>query len=320
VTGIGFAWPLALLALALVPLAAVGYVLLQRRRSRYALRFTNLELLAAVSDRTPSRVRRHLPALLVLLALAALLASFARPHAVVKVPKEQATVILTIDVSGSMAAEDVEPTRMDAARTAAKSFLDEVPDGFRIGIVGFSSTPYLAQSPTHDREDAAQAIDDLSVYGGTAMGDAIARSVDAAQDGDARIPAVVLLLSDGANTEGVLQPLDAADQARQRGVPVFTIALGTDDGFVDQVDPLGRRQRVPVPPDRETLQQVAERTDGEAFEAADADNLERVYEELGSRVGYDEEEREITLVFVAAGTLLLLAGGTLSALWLNRLP
>jgi Ca-activated chloride channel family protein len=315
-----FEWPLALLALLLVPLALVGWILVQRRRAKYALRFTNLELLAAVSDRTPSRVRRHVPALLILLALAALLASFARPHAVIKVPKEQATVILTMDVSGSMAAEGVEPTRMDAARTAAKSFLDEIPDGFRVGIVGFSSTPYLAQSPTHDRDEAAAAIDDLVVYGGTAMGDAIARSVEAARDGDERVPAVVLLLSDGANTEGVLEPLDAADQARSQGVPVFTIALGTDEGYVDQVDPLGRPQRVPVPPDRETLEQVAERTNGEAFEAADADNLEQVYEELGSRVGYNEEEREITLAFVGAGTLLLLIGATLSALWFNRLP
>jgi Ca-activated chloride channel family protein len=315
-----FEWPIALLALLLVPLALVGWILLQRRRAKYAMRFTNLELLAAVSERTPSRVRRHLPALLVLLALAALLASFARPHAVIKVPKEQATVILTIDVSGSMAAEDVEPTRMEAARAAAKSFLDEIPDGFRVGVVGFSSTPYVAQTPTHDREETAQAIDDLVIYGGTAMGDAIAHSVDAARDGDERVPAVVLLLSDGANTEGVLEPLDAADQAREQRVPVFTIALGTDDGYVDQVDEFGNPRRIPVPPDRETLRQVAERTDGQSFEAADAENLEDVYEELGSRVGYDEEERDVTLAFVGAGTLLLLLGATLSALWFSRIP
>ena len=315
-----FLWPLALLGLLLVPLALLGYVLLQRRRSKYAVRFTNLELLGAVLDRSPSFVRRHLPAALVLLALAALLASLARPQAVIRIPKEQATVVLTIDVSGSMAAEDVEPTRMDAARTAAKDFLDRIPDRFRVGVVGFSSTPYVALSPTTDRAAAAEAIDNLSVYGGTAMGDAIARSVEVAREDDDKVPAVVLLLSDGANTEGAMQPLDAADEAKKRSVPVFTIALGTPDGYVDQVDPLGQPRRVPVPPDPDTLRQIAERTNGEAFAAADAENLKDVYEELGSRVGYDKERREITLAFVAAGTLLLLASGTLSAVWFNRIP
>jgi Ca-activated chloride channel homolog len=315
-----FLWPLALFGLLLVPLAAIGYVLLQRRRGKYAMRFTNVDLLGAVVDRSPGFFRRHLPAILVLLALAALLASLARPQAVIRVPKERATVILTVDVSGSMAAEDVEPTRMEAARTAAKQFLEEIPKGFRVGVVGFSSAPYVALAPTNDRESAAEAIDDLSVYGGTAMGDAIVRSVEAARDGDAKVPAVVLLLSDGANTEGITEPLDAAEQARQQGVPVFTIALGTEEGYVDQIDPLGQPRRIPVPPDPETLRRVAERTNGESFEAADAENLERVYEELGSRVGYDKERREITLAFVAAGTLLLLVGGTLSALWFNRIP
>ena len=315
-----FLWPLALLGLLLVPLAALGYVLIQRRRAKYAVRFTNVELLGAVVERSPTFVRRHLPALLALLALAALLASLARPQAVIRVPKEQATVVLTIDVSGSMAAEDVEPTRMDAARTAAKQFLEKVPDTFRVGVVGFSSAPFVALAPTHDRDAAAEAIEDLDVYGGTAMGDAIVRSVETARGDDTRVPAVVLLLSDGANTEGLTEPLDAADQARQANVAVFTIALGTDDGYVDQIDPLGQPRRVPVPPDPETLRRIADRTDGEAFEAASADNLEQVYDELGSRVGYDKERREITLAFVGAGILLLLAGGTLSALWFNRLP
>ena len=151
-----FLWPLALLALLLVPLALVGYVLVQRRRVRYAMRFTNLDLLGAVVDSSPRAVRRHLPALLALLALTLLLAALARPQAVIAVPKEQATVVLTMDVSGSMAAEDVEPTRIEAARAAAKDFLDEVPDGFRVGIVGFSSAPHVALSPTDDRDAAAQ--------------------------------------------------------------------------------------------------------------------------------------------------------------------
>ena len=316
-----FLWPLALLALLLVPLALVGYVLVQRRRVRYAMRFTNLDLLGAVVDSSPRAVRRHLPALLALLALTLLLAALARPQAVIAVPKEQATVVLTMDVSGSMAAEDVEPTRMEAARAAAKDFLDEVPDGFRVGIVGFSSAPHVALSPTDDRDAAARAIDDLVEYGGTALGDAIIRSIDVArEDAPDDVPAVVLLLSDGEQTLGVAQPLEAADEARAQDVSVFTIALGTPNGFVEQVDPLGRPQRISVPPDYDTLRQIAGRTGGEAFEAADADNLERVYEELGSRVGYDTERREITLAFVGAGTVLLLIGGTLSALWFNRIP
>lgn len=316
-----FLWPLALVGLLLVPLALAGYLVLQRRRGKYALRFTNLELLGAVVDRSPRAWRRHLPAALILLALALLLASLARPQAVIAVPKEQATVVLTIDVSGSMAADDVEPTRMEAARAAAKDFLDEIPDGFRVGIVAFSSTPYVALAPTDDRDAAGRAIDELREFGGTALGDALVRSVELARaDAPADVPAVVLLLSDGEQTLGQAQPLDAAATAGSRDVPVFTIALGTPDGYVEQVDDLGRLQRISVPPDYETLRQIAARTGAEAFEADDAEHLSRVYEELGSRVGYDEERREVTLALVGAGTALLLLGGTLSALWFGRIP
>ncbi|HYT25834.1 MAG TPA: VWA domain-containing protein [Actinomycetota bacterium] len=344
-------WPGFLWALVLVPLAMVAYLLAQRRRAAYAVRFTNLDLLANVVTRSPGW-RRHLPALLYLLALSTLLVSLARPQSVVLVPKEQATVMLVIDVSGSMNATDVEPTRLLAAQQAANSFVNNLPAKFRVGLVSFSATAQTLTRPTTDREAVRDALSSLHAEGGTAMGDAIERGLEAkrppapqvdkppkgskpggqrptpttsappaeAQPAGKEPPVVMLLLSDGANTVGRKQPLEAAEDARRLHVPIFTIALGTDSGVVEVPDESGQPRRIPVPPDKVTLRRVADTTGGKFFTAPSSRDLKGVYRDLGSRIGFVKERQEVTVVFAAAALLLLVAGGALSLAWFNRFP
>jgi Ca-activated chloride channel family protein len=339
-------WPTMLWALALVPLALLGYLLAQRRRVRFAVRFTNLDLLANVVSRSPGW-RRHLPALFYLLALATLLVSLARPQSVVLVPKEQATVVLVMDVSGSMNATDVEPTRLLAAQQAASSFLDTMPAKFKVGLVSFSASAQTLARPTTDRSSVRDAISSLRAEGGTAMGDAIERGLEAKrppppppadrprekssqtttppttqapENTGKEPPVVMLLLSDGANTVGKTQPLEAAEHARQMNVPVFTIALGTDEGVVEVPDESGQPRRIPVPPDKATLRRIAEVTGGKFFTAPSSRDLKTVYRDLGSRIGFVKERQEVTVVFAAAALLFVVAGGALSLLWFNRFP
>ena len=323
-----FAWPMALLGLILVALAAIAYTIAQRRRRKYVVRFTNLALLENVVADSP-RWRRHIPAALALLALSALVVGIARPQVSVPVAREEATVILAMDSSGSMTATDVAPDRMAAAREAASSFVEGLPKGFRVGVVSFSDQADIVVPPTADREEALRGLGTLQADNGTALGDAIARSVDlgvssldeqlaAAKADDT--PVVVLVLSDGANTTGDYEPLEAAQKAADAKVPVYTVALGTDEGTVQGPDGYGGTRTIRVPPDPETLSQVAELTGGTFFEAADLDSLKSVYDEIGSQVGVDEEQRELTVVFTAAGAALLLLGAALSTLWFGRIP
>ncbi len=324
-----FAWPLALLSLLLIPLALVGYVLIQRRRMKYAARFTNLDLLANVVERSPGW-RRHLPAALALAALAALLVALARPQTSHARPRSHATVVLAIDVSGSMSATDVRPTRLEAAKAAARRFIDQLPKGFRVGVVSFSTTAQVATPATTDRTLVDAAIDSLGANGGTAIGDALVQSVrlgraalrtgagNAADPGGRRAFSI-LLLSDGANTSGVT-PSDGAARAKKAHAPVYTIALGTPHGTVRRVDEFGYVRTIPVPPDPATLRRVAEQTSGRFFQAPTEKELKAVYDQLSSRVGFIRERRELTYAFAAAAAVLLLAGGTLSALWFNRIP
>jgi Ca-activated chloride channel family protein len=333
----GVRWPGLLWALLLVPLALAAYLVAQRRRGGYAVRFTNLDLLANVVTRTP-RWRRHLPPALYLLALAALATSLARPQAVTLVPKEQATVMLVLDVSGSMNATDVHPTRMVAAQQSATTFVRELPKKLRVGVVSFASTAQTLTRPTTDRDAVYQAIATLHAEGATAMGDGIERALDAkrpptgrtgpgvapaptpAVPPEAQLPMVVLLLSDGANTQGKVRPMDAAAHAKALGVPVFTIALGTDQGMVDVPNETGQLQRVPVPPDELTLQRIAEVTGARFFAAPTDRQLKSIYRQLGSKIGFVREPQEVTVVFAAAGLLLLVAGMTLSLAWFSRFP
>ena len=321
-----FATPLILWGLLLIPLALLGYWLVQRRRIKYAARFTNLDLLANVVDASPGR-RRHIPALLALAALGALIVAMARPQDVVAVPRDDATVLLTMDTSASMTATDVAPTRLEAAKSASTSFLDMVPERFRVGLVSFSTIVSVLQEPTDDREAVRSALETLEGDVGTALGDAIVESVALAPDreeaeepssGDRPLFAI-LLLSDGANSIG-REPLDVVDEAQEAGVPIYTIAFGTPSGTVDITNDFGVTQTLRVPPDPETLRAIAEQTGGRFFEAPTEADLEAVYREIGSQVSYEEEERELTAAFAGAGAVFLLLGAGLSALWFGRIP
>ena len=335
-------WPGVLWAFALVPLAVLAYLRSQRRRARHAARFANPDLLPNVVNRWPGW-RRHLPAVLHLLALPALILALARPQATVLVPKEQATVMLVMDVSGSMNAIDVTPTRLVAAQRAASSFVDQLPANFRVGLVTFASTAQTLVRPTTDRAAIQDALAALQAEGATAMGDGIQRALEVKRPPpppttragspaptapsptrpapvDANTPMVILLLSDGANTAGRTRPLEAAADANRLGVAIYAIALGTDTGMVDVPDERGQLQRVPVPPDRSTLQQLAEQTGGRAFAAPSSRDLTAIYDDLGSKIGFVKERQEITVAFTATAVLLLAAGGVLSLLWFNRIP
>jgi Ca-activated chloride channel family protein len=350
-----FAAPELLLGLLIIPLALVGYVFVSRRRSRYAVRFTNVDLLANLVPRRPAW-RRHIPPLLYVAAASALVLALARPSMVVAVPRDEATIILTMDVSASMRATDVSPTRMVAAQEAAKAFVEKLPERFQVGLVTFSTDAVLRVPPTTDRDVIYNALARLRADGGTAMGDAIDESLAAAgldeqpaaptpaatpdpaaspdpsaspapsaaadedaQSGEPPLVATVLL-SDGASTTGKADPIAAAGRAAALGVPVYTIALGTADGVVEVEDNFGRPQRVPVPPDTETLAKVAELTDARFFEAPSEDDLMAIYENLGSRVGTTNEEQEVTFAFAAGGLILMVIGAAAAAWWFNRFP
>jgi Ca-activated chloride channel homolog len=319
-----FEWPLALLALAIVPFALAAYVLFDRRRSDQAARFATPALYPNVVERAPGW-GRHLPTALLLVALAALAVGVARPHATVSVPREEATIVLAIDVSRSMAATDVRPTRLAAAQAAARRFLERMPESFRVGVVAFATRAQVVAPATEDRQVALGALSELRVGEGTALGEALVLALQVARrvpgsDTLERPPATILLLSDGAQTQGDVTPQQAAQRARRLQIPVYAVALGTEDGVVERPLPGGYRERVRVPPDPASLRALATATGGEFFVAADDERLSRVYEDLGSRLGRRDKRAEITVAFAGAGGVLLLAAGALSALLFRRLP
>lgn len=317
---------------------------------RYAIRFTNLEVLASVvGDRYR---RRFVPLALFLLALAALCIGMARPERKTLVPKDRATVILVIDVSRSMQAKDVKPSRIGAAAAAVRTFLDRVPDRLQVGLIAFAGDPAVANPPTPNHDLVRKSLDTIEwfpSFGGTAIGDALAAAVKlgqqavtgasgnlalvtgAAPNAETRGLVSILFLSDGAQTRGELEPLEGADLAKQAGIPVYTVALGTPNGTLNfsgggggagggyPGGPFGRR-RVPVPPDPETLKAIAVRTGGEFFAAQSAKSLQSAYKKLGSSLGRKPGQSEITYGFLAGAAFLLVAAGLLSALWSPRLP
>lgn len=328
-----FDWPLMLLALLVVPLALFAYLAIERRRARYAVHFTNIEVLATVTAGVP-RWRRFLPLALAAVALTCALGAMARPEIELAVASEQASIALTVDVSGSMQAEDVKPTRLAAAQEAIRRFLDELPAKYRVGLVTFSGEPFVAAGLTHDRELVLEALRLGSSFGrGTAIGDALARSVELLQPvvgdgggvppaGSATVPdepdgplSAILLLSDGAQTQGILEPLQGAERAKSYGIPVYAVALGTPEGVISR-----RGFDRPVPPDPITLRQIAETTGGEFFEIQDDVRLNAVYEDLASRLGQTQEWREMSFALLGLAALFALGGGALSLFWTQRLP
>jgi len=318
--------PWRLVFLAAVVLLALLYLFLQRRRRTYALRFAASDLFDSVAPKRPG-LRRHLPAVVFLLSLAVLVTGFAQPAREVRVPRERATVIVAIDVSLSMEATDVEPDRLRAAQAAANRFIDELPPTLNVGIVSFAGTATVLVPPTRDRLPAKQAIDNLRLAESTAIGEAIFTSLDALanapSDGtDDLPPARIVLLSDGETTVG--RPDAAAvEAARAADIPVSTIAFGTETGSIVYDDPATEREeteRIPVPVREDNLRAIAEATDGAFFSASSLEELEAVYTDIGSAVGFETINREITDWFVGGGLILLALSAGLSLLWFQRLP
>ena len=312
--------PLRLWLLVAVALVGVGYVALQVRRRTYAVRFTNIDLLDSVAPKRPGW-RRHVPAALFLVTLVLLTVAFARPARDERVPRERATIMMAIDTSLSMQATDVDPDRLQAAQQAALDFIELLPPRLNVGLVTFNGNATIAVPPTTDRELLQASILDLRLGERTAVGEAIFASPAAIETVPADAegttpPARIVLMSDGSTTDG--RPNEVAVAAAQElEVPVSTIAFGTDGGTITiPEEPLP----IPVPVDRAALREIAEATDGAFYEAATGEELEAVYADIGSSIGYTTEEREISTWFVGLSLVVLLLTGGLSMLWFSRLP
>lgn len=311
------------LALAvLVGALAVAYVVLQQRRRHYAVRFTNVDLLASVAPHRPGW-RRHVPAGVMALALLGLVVGLARPARETRVPKDAAMVMLVIDTSASMDATDVEPSRLRAAVDAAGAFVADLPESVEIGLVSFDRSPRLLATPTADHAAVADRVRALTTGPGTAAGEAVYVALDAiatAQEALGAPPptdperpvAAIVLLSDGVTTVGRPVELAAEEASRQR-VPITTIAFGTDEGTVEV-----QGQVIRVPADRPAMSAVADSTGGSFFEAASGEQLRSVYDDIGGRVGYTTEQREVGMAFVGASLALLVIAMAAALLWTSR--
>jgi Ca-activated chloride channel family protein len=307
--------------LALLPVLAVAgaYIWRQHRRRAFAVRFSNVDLIRAVAPAGIGKIRRHAPAATLLLSLLLLALALARPSIDTREPLERATVMLALDVSLSMQANDVEPTRIVAAQRAAKEFVEQLPRNFNVGLVAFARSANVVVSPTKEHSAVVSAIDGLQLAESTATGEAVFACLDAiagvpADGAEGPPPARIVLLSDGYRTFG-RSVEDAAAAASVANVPVSTIAFGTDEGAIEIS---GTLQRVPV--DRPALEQLAEATRGFFYEAASAEALKRVYEDMGSSIGYRTKAKEISQWYVGIGLLLALAAAGMSLLWTSRLP
>jgi Ca-activated chloride channel family protein len=297
-----FRWPELLWVLLLVPVVVLLWASGERRRRRRAGSFGNPALLPNVLTAHPNW-RRLLPVACYLLAATVLLLALARPEATAEVPRDRATIMLVMDASRSMLTQDVQPSRLVAARQAADAFLGQVPDRFQVGLITFAAAPRVEALPTTDRQAVRDALARTQVRTGTAVGDAILRALQASRPRDAandqRPPTSILLLTDGDSRSGVA-PLAAAEEARRERVPVFTVAVASQ------------------PPAE--LAQVAEVTGGQSFTAPTSDQLTAVYRDLGTRLTYVEEKRELTSLFMGGAAVLLLLGAAASIVWFHRLP
>jgi Ca-activated chloride channel family protein len=336
-----FQWPVMLWGLLLTPVLAALYILAQRRRQRYAVRYASLSLVREALGRGPGW-RRHVPPALFLLGVTAMLFALARPTSVVTLPNQEGTVILTMDVSGSMRADDLKPDRLGAAKAAARAFVEKQPPGVKLGVVSFSDNAFLVQAPTSDKEAVIAAINRLTTQRGTAIGSALLTSLDALFE-DSSIegttpyspnqptptpmptptplpkgvyePALVVLLTDGESNRGP-RPLDVVERVAARGVRVYTIGVGSLEGTVLRTG--GRAMRVRL--DEDTLKAIAQATDGAYFNASTESDLRSIYENLSTQLVFRKQQTEITALFTGAAAVLSLIAGALSLLWFNRLP
>jgi Ca-activated chloride channel family protein len=306
----------------LVPVAMIAatYVVVQLRRTKFVARFSNVELLGSVAPRRPGW-RRHLTFALLLIALSVLSVGVARPAAAVRVPRDRATVVMAIDVSLSMEATDVLPSRIVAAQTAAKKFVDLIPARINVGLVAFGGSASVLVPPTLDRGSLKTAIDKLQLEQSTAIGEAVFTSLDAISvfgqattaKGDKPPPARIVLMSDGASNKG--RPVtDAAAAAKKAAVQVSTIAFGTDTGTVTYDG-----ETIPVPADKPTLDYLAQTTGGSFHTATSVQELESVYANIGSQIGYTTVHRDISWRFLAIGLLFAMGAAAASMLWSGRL-
>jgi len=332
-----FASPYLLLLLVVVPAVAFFVWWLERRRARYAVSFTNLDLLASVVEQRRRRWRSFVPLAMFLLALTVASAAVARPRTTVQVTADRATVVLLVDVSGSMRASDVKPTRLLAAAHAMSLFAGRVPKKVKIGLISFSTGPDVLVPPTTDRALLQEGIELLEPEGGTAIGDGLGVAVqvvrsavgDVKKGKDGKIPGAIVLLSDGAQTRGDLTPLQGADRAKRAGIRVFTVALGTNHGTLGGGTLgggafggglFGGSGRFVVRPDPVTLAAIARDTDGATFRAQSADKVEQVYKRLGKSIARHPVQREVTSWFAGAAALLLLGSLGASRALGGRLP
>ena len=306
-----FASPALLWAVALIPVLAAGYVVLERRRRAAERAFATDAMRPNVAPVYPGW-RRHIPAVVLLAGMLVLSLAVARPRADAKVPRERATVVLALDASRSMESRDVDPSRIAAARKAARAFVDDLPARFKIGVVSFARSPEVLSHPTSDRVALRAALGQLDTTLGTSIGDALVKALELRPpaSGGRQVPMIVVLLSDGNNKGGEVTPSAAAEAARADHVRVFTISFGRGDG--------GSSGEPPV--DAATLRELARRTGGRFYSAPSGTALEAVLDSLGSEVAYVNGSKEVTATFVGAGLALLVAAGGLAALWFNRVP
>jgi Ca-activated chloride channel homolog len=315
-----FGRPLVLFALVAIPLLWMLWRLHDQRRSSSAAAFANPALVPNLVSEKPG-LRRTIPLALFFLAITALVVGAASPHARVRVPRKEATIVLAIDVSRSMTANDVAPSRLAAAQQAAEAFLTKIPDRYSVGVVGFGTRAFVALPPTTDRTLAQDALQSLTPSEGTAIGDAVALSTRLGQKQRAdgvMPPASVLVISDGAPDGGHTSPLVAARAARKAHIPISTVLVGTQAGVVNAKLTGGYTEQIRVPPSPSTLQRIAQLSGGQYFRARTSAALTSVYKKLSTRIGHKTEHRQITDLFAGGAILLLLTGGGLSAFWFRR--
>jgi len=327
---VSFASPWLLLFLVLVPVVLLFVLWVERRQARYPVAFTNLDVLAGVTAARSSTWRRWVPLALFLLALAFAGTALGRPNAPVSTASSRATVVLLVDVSGSMRADDVKPTRLGAAQEAMFAFLDRVPKHVRVGLVSFSTSPQLLVAPTANRAIMREGVGLLEPEAGTAIGDGLQDAVNtvlgsvgrhAPRGKNGHIPAAIVLLSDGAQTRGVLSPEQGATLAKNAGIPVYTIALGTDHGVLhDNGFGFGFGGSFPVRPDPATLRTIAAMTGGVAYRAQSAEKVQTVYKSLSNSVVTHQKRREISSWFAGAAAFVLLGSLAVAKATGERLP